>query len=196
MATRGHKKGVPRPDEQVNAPPGENARRVRIARVLMSKPKFDLSSAESISERFLWYLEVCEQFDDRPTVEGFALASGYTRVMLWKVLHGEVKSVPAESVNTLKRIWDMLQQMMTQYMVDGHLNPVTAIFLLKNNFGYRDQTETVVVKKDPYEDGDPQEIARRYLSGMAPGIEAPQEIARTDAQIVETVVVDQSGTVE
>ena len=195
MAKRGHKPGVPRPDEQVNAPPGENARRVRIARVLMSKPRFDLSSADSISERFLWYLGVCEEFDDRPTVEGFALASGYTRVWLWKVLHGEVKSVPAESINTLKRIWDMLNQMMTQYMVDGHLNPVTAIFLLKNNFGYRDQTETVVVKKDPYESGDPEEIARRYLSGMAPALDAPKEIA-PDKPVVETVVVDQSGTVE
>jgi hypothetical protein len=90
----------------------------------------------------------------------------------------------------------MLNQMMTQYMVDGHLNPVTAIFLLKNNFGYKDQTETVVVKQDPYESGDPEEIARKYLSGMAPGIEAPQEIARTDTPIVETVVIDQTGTVE
>lgn len=95
----------------------------------------------------------------------------------------------------LKRVWDMLNQMMTQYMVDGHLNPVTAIFLLKNNFGYRDQTETVVVKKDPYESGDPEEIARRYLSGMAPALDAPQEIA-PDKPVVETVVVDQSGTVE
>ena len=162
MGTRGHKKGVPRPDQQVNAPPGENARRVR---------------------------------DDRPTVEGVALATGYDRLSIRRIKDGEVKSVPEEVRTTLKRVWDMLNQMMTQYMVDGHLNPVTAIFLLKNNFGYRDQTETVVVKKDPYETGDPEDIARKYLSGMAPALDAPQENAR-EAPIVETVVIDQSGTVE
>jgi hypothetical protein len=195
MGTRGHKKGVPRPDEQINAPPGENARRVRIARVLMSKERVDTSSVEAVTERFLWYLDVCEQFDDRPTLEGFALATGYDRVSIRRIKEGEVKSVPEEVRLTLKRVWDMLNQMMTQYMVDGHLNPVTAIFLLKNNFGYRDQTETVVVKKDPYETGNPEEIARKYLSGMAPALDAPHENAR-EAPIVETVVIDQSGTVE
>lgn len=193
---RGHQKGVPRPDEQVNAPPGENARRVRIARELMSKPKVDTSSVDAVNERFLWYLDVCEKYDDRPTVEGFALATGYDRSSVRRMKDGEVKSVPDEVRSSLKRVWDMLNQMMTQYMVDGHLNPVTAIFLLKNNFGYKDQTETVVVKQDPYESGDPEEIARKYLSGMAPGIDAPQEIARTDTPIVETVVIDQTGTVE
>ena len=191
----GHKKGVPRPDEQVNAPPGENARRVRIARVLMSKPRVDTSSVEAVNERFLWYLTVCEQFDDRPTVEGFALSTGYDRNSLRRIKDGETKSVPEEVRITLKRVWDMLNQMMTQYMVDGHLNPVTAIFLLKNNFGYKDQTETVVVKKDPYETGDPEEIARRRLAGMAPALDAPQEIAR-DVPVVETRIVDQDGKVE
>lgn len=192
----GHRKGDPRPDEQVNAPPGENARRVRIARVLMSKPRFDATNQESVSDRFLWYLDVCEQFDDRPTVEGFALASGYSREHLRRMKDGEVKAIPEDVRLTLKRVWDMLNQMMTQYMVDGHLNPVTAIFLLKNNFGYKDQTESVIIKKDPYETGNPEEIARRYLSGMAPALDAPPEIARTDAPLVETVVVDQTGTVE
>ena len=192
----GHKKGVPRPDEQVQTEPGDNARRVRIARVLMSMPRFDATSVESVSERFMWYLDVCEMYDDRPTVEGFALASGYDRSSLWRMLNGEVKSVPDDVRNALKRVWDMLNQMMTQFMVDGKLNPATAIFLLKNNFGYKDVVETVQVKKDPYESGNPEEIARKYLSGMAPALDVPQENARNDAPATETVVVDQTGTVE
>lgn len=191
----GHRKGDPRPDEQINAPPGENARRVKIARELMSKPRVDTTSVEAVNERFLWYLDVCERYDDRPTVEGFALATGYDRVSVRRMKDGEVKRVPEDVRLTLKRVWDMLNQMMTQYMVDGHLNPVTAIFLLKNNFGYKDQTETVVVKKDPYETGDPEEIARRYLAGMAPALDAPKEEMQ-DKPVVETVVVDQTGTVE
>ena len=192
----GHRKGDPRPDEQVNAPPGENARRVRIGRELMMKPRMDTRSADAVSERFLWYLDVCEKYDDRPTIEGFALASGYDRVSLKRMKDGEFKSVPDDVRNTLKRIWDLTNQMMTQYMVDGHLNPATAIFLLKNNYGYKDVVETVVAQKNPYEDGNPEDIARKYLAGMAPAIEAPTENAREDAPIVETVVIDQTGTVE
>ena len=192
----GHRKGDPRPDEQVNAPPGENARRVRIAKVLMSKPRVNTGSVEDVSDRFMWYMDVCEQFDDRPTVEGFALSTGYDRNSLRRIKDGEVKSVPEEVRLTLKRIWDMLNQIMAQYMVDGHLNPVTAIFLLKNNFGYKDQTESVIVKRDPYESGSPEEIAQRYLAGVAPALDAPQEIARENAPVVETVVVDQTGKVE
>lgn len=90
----------------------------------------------------------------------------------------------------------MLTALMEEYMMTGKINPVPAIFLLKNNHGYKDQTETVVVKQDPYETGNPEEIARKYLSGMAPALDLPQENARDDAPVVETVVVDQSGTVE
>ena len=191
----GHRNGDPRPDQQVNAPPGENARRVQIGMVLMKQPKVNMQNPEEVIERCGWYLEKCAEWDDRPTVAGFALAMGYSRDQLLQIKNGMVKSVPGESVDTLKRAWDLINQTMEQYMVDGHLNPVTGIFLMKNNFGYRDQTETVVVKKDPYETGDPEDIARKYLSGMAPALDAPQENAR-EAPIVETVVIDQSGTVE
>ena len=192
----GHRKGDPRPDQQETAPPGENARRVRIARVLMSQPRFDSSSQESVSDRFMWYLDVCEQFDDRPTVEGFALASGYSREHLRRMKDGDVKGVPEDVRLTLKRVWDMLNQIMAQYMIDGHLNPVTAIFLLKNNFGYRDQSEQVIIKRDPYETGDPEEIARRYLDGMPASLPQKSAPGQENAPVVETVVVDQTGRVE
>ena len=81
-------------------------------------------------------------------------------------------------------------------MVDGHLNPVTAIFLLKNNFGYKDQTESVIVKRDPYETGSPEEIAQRYLAGVAPALDVPPENAPESAPLVETMVIDQTGKVE
>ena len=192
----GHRKGDPRPDEQVQTEPGDNARRVRIMRELMSQAPCNLTDNNAVVERYIWYLNVCEMHDDRPTVAGFALAMGYTREHIRHVKDGVVKSVPQDVVLTLKRVWDGLNQLMEQFMMDGKLNPATAIFLLKNNFGYKDVVETVVAKKDPYENGNPEEIARKYLSGMAPAIEAPTEIARENAPIVETMVIDQTGTVE
>lgn len=191
----GHRKGDPRPDEQVNAPPGENARRVRIMRELMRPDPVSGQNSEEVNDRYMWYLDKCEEFDDRPTVEGFALAMGYDRVTLRRWKDGEVKSIPDDVRLTLKRIWNGLNHIMAQYMVDGHLNPVTAIFLLKNNFAYKDQTESVIIKQDPYESGDPEEIARRYLAGVAPTLPEPRQAAES-APVVETVVIDQTGKVE
>lgn len=192
----GHRKGDPRPDQVPQVEPGENARMVRFSMELWKQPKCDMSDMMAVYQRCVWFLEFCASQDMRPTVEGLALAMGYSRDQLLNIKDGNVKSVPTDVTDTLKRTWQMMNQNMTQYMVDGHLNPATAIFLLKNNYGYKDVVETVVAKKDPYETGNPEEIARKYLQGAAPSIEAPQENARTDAPLVETVVVDQTGTVE
>ena len=191
----GHRKGDPRPDQQIRAEPGENARDVTLLYQMFKQPKCNMSDPDAVADRYDWFMDFCAQNDFRPTVAGMALAYGYSRDWLLQMKDGGVKSVPQESVDTLKRAWDMLTAAMEQYMATGHINPVSGIFLLKNNHGYKDQTETVVVKKDPYEGGDPEEIARRYLAGVAPGLPDALPVAE-NAPIVETVVVDQSGTVE
>ena len=109
--------------------------------------------------------------------------------------NGTIKSIPEESVLTLKRAWALFEDLMEQYMTTGKINPVSGIFLMKNNHGYKDQTESVVIKKDPYETGDPEEIARRYLAGVAPTLPEPRQAAES-APVVETVVIDQTGKVE
>jgi hypothetical protein len=192
----GHRKGDPRPDEQVNAPPGEIARTVALMYGVMKQPKCNMADPAAVAERYDWYVGYCIENDLKPTVAGMALAYGYTREWLLRCKDGVVKSVPEDSILTLKRAWDMLTALMEEYMVNGHINPIPGIFLLKNNHGYRDQSEQVIIKRDPYEAGDPEEIARRYLAGMPAAL--PQESApvQENAPVVETVVVDQTGRVE
>jgi len=192
----GHRKGDPRPEQRLQASPDEISRMVSSAYQRFKMPRCDMSDPDAVAARYDEYVQNCIDTGTKPDVAGMASAFGYGRVWLTKMKDGEVKSVPEEVVITLKRAWAMLEDLMNQYMTDGKIIPVVGIFLLKNNHQYRDQTETVVIKQDPYESGDPQEIARKYLSGMAPALDVPQENARTDAPIVETVVVDQSGTVE
>lgn len=191
----GHRKGDPRPDEQVSLTVEENANILTRMYGLAKQPRCDMSDPEAVADRYDWYVDYCIENGLRPSVASLALAYGYERTHLLKIKDGGVKSVPEASANTLKRAWDMLTALMEEYMMTGKINPVPGIFLLKNNHGYKDQTETVVVKKDPYETGDPEEIARRYLAGMAPAIDAPKEEVQ-DKPVVETVVIDQTGTVE
>lgn len=193
----GHRKGDPRPDQQIQSLPGENARDVTLLYQLFKQPRCNMTDPMAVAERYDWYMDFCAENDMRPTVAGMALAYGYSREQLLQIKNGANKGVPAESSDTLKRAWAMLNAAMEQYMSVGRINPVSGIFLLKNNHGYKDQTESVIVRKDPYETGDPEEIARRYLAGMPAAL--PQENARTvqeSAPVVETVVIDQTGTVE
>ena len=192
----GHRKGDPRPDQQIQSAPGENARDVMLVHVIAKQPKCVMSDPVAVADRYDWYIDYCIENDMRPSVAGLALAYGFSRDWLLQMKNGLVKGVPAEAVDTLKRAWDALAALMEEYMMNGRINPIPGIFLLKNNHGYRDQSEQVIIKRDPYETGDPEEIARRYLAGMPAAL--PQESApgHENAPVVETVVVDQTGRVE
>ena len=65
-------------------------------------------------------------------------------------------------------------------MSQGKINPVVGIFLGKNNFAYRDQSEHVVVAQTRSEtDYNAEEIAARYMLDSAKGSETV-ETAFTD----------------
>lgn len=188
----GHRKGDPRPDQIPQFEPEELSELVATSYGLTKMPRCDMTDPDAVAERYDWYVRYCIENAIRPGVAGFALAFGYDRKHLLRIKDGVIKSVPESVCDTLKRAWGMLEMLMEQYMLTGKINPVPGIFMMKNNFGYQDQTETVIVKQDPYESGSPEEIAQRYLSGVAPALDVPQETA----PVVETVVIDQSGKVE
>jgi hypothetical protein len=52
-------------------------------------------------------------------------------------------------------------------MADGKINPVAAIFLMKNNHGYKDQTDVVVTPNNPVQGMD-AETARQRLTEAVP----------------------------
>ena len=50
------------------------------------------------------------------------------------------------------------------YMNSGKINPVSGIFLGKNNYGYQDKTEYVLTPNQQNDsDYDAEDIRRRYL---------------------------------
>ena len=48
------------------------------------------------------------------------------------------------------------------YMQNGKINPVSAIFLAKNNFGYADKQEYVLTPNQQQETIDPATIEAKY----------------------------------
>lgn len=70
----------------------------------------------------------------------------------------------------------VLENMWETYMNSGKINPVSGIFLGKNNFGYQDKTEYVVTPNVQQEtDFNEEDIRKRYLTDSAAQVEITEE---------------------
>ena len=61
----------------------------------------------------------------------------------------------------------MLDAQMSDYMQNGKINPVSGIFLMKNNFGYADKTEVVVTPNSPLgAETSQKELEDKYMDSV------------------------------
>lgn len=152
---------------KVQTKPGEMSQMITHAVNLqnMARWRIDKNNPEEMQGRVNEYLTYCIENNMRPTVESMALAFGVDRSTLRRWKDGE-----SDLIEPCRRIiengYNMMNQIMTQCLVDGKINPVAAFFLMKNNFSYRDQTETVVTVNNPYTEQNADDVKSRYLNSM------------------------------
>ena len=102
----------------------------------------------------------------KPSVAGLALAMDIDRRYLWEIREGRKGKNPAVA-DTLKKAMKILDLQMVDYMQNGKINPVSGIFLMKNNFGYADKQEVVVTPNNPLGDTkDTKELEERYIESV------------------------------
>jgi hypothetical protein len=102
----------------------------------------------------------------KPSGAGLALALDIDRTYLWEIRAGRKGKNP-EVANTLKRAMKILDLQMVDYMQNGKINPVSGIFLMKNNFGYADKQEVILTPNSPLGDTkDTKELEERYLDSV------------------------------
>lgn len=112
---------------------------------LMTMPPLDVRVclAEDLQMRCVEYFEMCMRDNMKPSLAGFSLSLNVSRMTLIKYLNGETK-IPKDNLVILQRFNGVLNALMEDYMLNGKVNPVSAIFIMKNNFGYKDAQEFVV----------------------------------------------------
>ena len=94
-------------------------------------------SDEEVEKRIEQYFELCRNTSIRPGVESLAAALHCDRSTIWRWEHGEgCTQRRSEAIRDAK---SMISAFIEQASLQGALNPVTSIFLLKNWAGYRDQ---------------------------------------------------------
>jgi len=162
-------KTSPMPQVQDNQGPLSVSGLIRKNIMIAKLPNIDLTNVEDVESRILTYFDIEEQFGNKPTFAGLAMSlNGMDRQTLYAIVTGNygnitgyVTKLPKNVIDTLKKYYAILAQLWEEYMQSGKINPVSGIFLGKNNYGYRDQTEYVVTPNQQVNDFNANDIRQR-----------------------------------
>lgn len=160
------------PENMLNVEKGDNSKIMGVNIALFQMKNIDMNDAEAVSQRLGEYFTLYEQADLKPTVAGMALAlNGMSRQTLSAIAHnrptgsdGYMSALPREVTDTIKKAYKLMENMWESYMNSGKINPVSGIFLGKNNYGYQDKTEYVLTPNQQNDsDYNAEDIRQRYL---------------------------------
>ena len=158
-------------DAALNLEQGDNTKYLALGRELFNLPTIDLKDPEQVVGRLNEFFAIHERYDMKPTVAGMGMALGLDRRRLWEIKTGNLQggtshhALPKETMDSIKKAYEYMEILWENYMQNGKINPVSGIFLGKNNFGYQDKTEYVVtpnVNNDS--DYNADDIKKRYLT--------------------------------
>ena len=149
--------------------PGDNQKYIDVSLKLFNLPSIDLHNPEQVQARLNEYFSIQYEADLKPTVAGMAMALGIDRRRLWEIRSGAsttnrwVEDLPTSVKDSIKKAYDFMENLWENYMQNGKINPVSGIFLGKNNFGYQDKTEYVVTPNmNNDSDYSKEDIMARY----------------------------------
>lgn len=159
-----------------NLEPGDNSKFLGISMQLMKLPKIDIRDEQQVEERLEEYFQIQYDNDCKPTVVGMAMALGISRQSLWAIRtgnpmggRGNESTLPPSVTDLIKKAYFLMENLWEQYMLNGKINPVTGIFLGKNNFGYQDKTEYVLTPNTNQDnDYSAEDIRARYINSAEP----------------------------
>lgn len=154
--------------------PGDNTMYLQQSLELMNLPTIDIHDPVAVQERLNEFFQIMAKYDTKPTVAGMAMALGMDRRTLWAIRNdqptggaGYKSALPPEVADLIKKSYLLMENLWENYMQNGKINPVSGIFLGKNNFGYQDKTEYVVTPNVQQDNYDPDSIRQRYLIDSA-----------------------------
>ena len=172
-------------DAALNLEKGDNTKYLALGRELFNLPTIDLKDPEQVRDRLNEFFVIHERYDMKPTVAGMGMALGLDRRRLWEIKtgnfggNGKYSNLPTLTQDSIKKAYEYMEILWENYMQNGKINPVSGIFLGKNNFGYQDKTEYVVTPNMQTDsDYDADDIKKRYLTDSST-LELPGD---TDSQ--------------
>lgn len=141
----------------------------------MGKPKSD----EEVKTRCDQYFRYCANSSLRPGIETLSLALGIDRRTLWAWSCG--RGCSPERAEIARAARQTVIAYVEAAQLNGKLNPVTSIFLLKNWANYRDAVQIEDVRQDALQATlSPEEIAERIRKDIP--IDTPEQETTEDEE--------------
>ena len=154
---------------RVNEEPGEVAKLVAFHMEFADVERADFKETSDVRQHIDFYLQKCAEYDMRPTVVGLANCLCIDRVELYRLYSGNYRNgkppygASEETIQLLKKTYSFIAENLEVGMQNGKVNPVSAMFLLKNHLGYTDTNEVVIKRSEDSENViDVSEIRKRY----------------------------------
>lgn len=122
--------------------PGDNKNFLSHALAVHNMPPIDTSDPVQVKQRIDDYFSLCVENDVKPSVKGFLNSLRVAKSTLWEWKHGNYRAGTHQAI--ICEAYDILEALWEDYMMNGKINPVSGIFLGKNNFGYQDKQEYVL----------------------------------------------------
>lgn len=153
-----------------SAEPSDNSRYMQKNLEVFNLPEINLFNRDEVLARLNEYFNIAREYDSKPTVVGLAMALGLSRQSLYEIKTGKIRNpqhrynkIPEDVVQVIRKAYDYLEMLWEDYMQNGKINPVSGIFLGKNNYGYKDKQETVITPNYQKPEYDAESIRERYL---------------------------------
>lgn len=121
---------------------GDNTKFLKHALTIRNWDLIDITDPIQVENRINDYFVLCAQDDIKPTVKGFLNALRVAKSTLWEWKNGGLRAGTHQAI--IVEAYDVLEALWEDYMMNGKINPVSGIFLGKNNFGYQDKQEYVL----------------------------------------------------
>ena len=155
-------------DNGLMVEPGDNTKYLSLGMELFNLPAIDLKEPEQVANRLNEFFEIHARYDMKPTVAGMGMALGLDRRRLWEIKTGNfgtqkaLRELPTLTMDSIKKAYEYMEILWENYMQNGKINPVSGIFLGKNNFGYQDKQEMVLTPNtNPEVDYNVDDIKKR-----------------------------------
>ncbi len=155
-----------------NLQEGDNTKINALCREMFFLPNIDLQDVNQVNKRIEEFFRLYEKYDLKPGVSALGMAlNGHSRKWVLAVVHNDMTlmggdtsswvELPDEVADTIKKTHAQLEMSMESNMIAGKINPVPAIFSLKNNFDWKDQVD-YKVSAGQFEQVDAESIRKRY----------------------------------
>ena len=139
---------------------GDNTKYLNHALMIRNMPPIDIADPVQVRNRINEYFVLCAQNDMKPSATGFRNALRIAKSTLWEWRQGNYRADSHQAI--ICEAYDVLEALWEDYMQNGKINPVSGIFLGKNNFGYQDKQEYVLTPNQNGQAVDSTALEQKY----------------------------------